>query len=343
MAQGKSRLTLAVTAVRPKLKARIMLSAPSGGGKTWTALTIARELCKGDMTKVMVIDTEKDSALTYVDEFRMENGGSFLHLPWDAPYSPTDLAATMHDAGRNGFDVIIADSLTHFWTKSGGTLDLADARFGGWKTARPAQDEMVDGILGATAHVIVCVRSKVEYTQVYNEKTRKQEVKKLGMAPQQDATLDYEMNISVELDLEHNMSIGKSRTNDIPVGRVYAPGQAAVFAEHYATWLAGGTEVETSTVEALSERLHALPEPVVIRVKALWQERNLPRLPDLNPGQIMRVLGIVDQVEAEWANMAPLAHADGHQTQQTAQTPVPVSVGPDAATEDAMGQYYNHE
>lgn len=336
MTYNKSRLGTAITAVRPKLKARIMLSAPSGGGKTWTALTIARELCKGDMTKVLVIDTEKDSALTYVDEFRMESGGSFMHLPWDAPYSPSDLAATMHDAGRSGYEVIIADSLTHFWTKAGGTLDLADARFGGWKTARPAQEEMVDAILGTTAHVIVCVRSKVEYTQVYNEKTRKQEVKKLGMAPQQDATLDYEMNIAVELDLDHNMFIGKSRTNDIPVGRVYNPGTAAMFAEHYATWLAGGTEVETSTVEALNARIYALPEPVMARVKELWMERNLPKLAELNPGQVIRVLGIIDQVEAEWANMAPLAHPDGHQTQQTAQAPVPAVAGPEAGAE----QYY---
>lgn len=336
MAYNKSRLGTATAAVRPKLKARIMLSAPSGGGKTWTALTIARELCKGDMTKVLVIDTEKDSALTYVDEFRMENGGTFMHLPWDAPYSPSDLAATMHDAGRNGFEAIITDSLTHFWTKSGGTLDLADAKFGGWKTARPAQEEMVDAILGTTAHVIVCVRSKVEYQQVYNEKTRKHEVKKLGMAPQQDATLDYEMNIAVELDLEHNMFIGKSRTNDIPVGRVYAPGQAPVFAGHYAEWLAGGTEVETTTLTALNERLHSLPEPVMERVKQLWMERNLPKLAELNAGQVIRVLGIVDQVEAEWANMAPLAHPDGHQTQQTAQVHVPVAVGPDAGAE----QYY---
>lgn len=337
MAQGKSRLALANQAVRPKLKARIMLSAPSGGGKTWTALTIARELAKGDMTKVMVIDTEKDSALTYVDEFRMPNGGTFMHLPWDPPYSPTDLATTMHEAGRAGYEVIITDSLTHFWTKSGGTLDLADARFGGWKTARPAQEEMVDAILGTTAHVIVCVRSKVEYTQVYNEKTRKQEVKKLGMAPQQDATLDYEMNIAVELDLEHNMFIGKSRTNDIPVGRVYAPGQAPIFAEHYATWLAGGTEVEVPTLEALLARLNALPEPVMNRVKELWVERNLPKLQELNQGQVIRVLGIVDQVEAEWANHAPLAHPDGHASQQTVQTPVTVPAGP----EDGAEQYYS--
>lgn len=321
MSQARSRLTLATAAIRPKLKARIMLSAPSGGGKTWTALTIARELCKGDMTKVMVIDTEKDSALTYVDEFRMESGGTFMHLPWDAPYSPSDLAATMHDAGRAGYECIITDSLTHFWTKAGGTLDLADARFGGWKTARPAQEEMVDAILGTTAHVIVCVRSKVEYTQVYNEKTRKQEVKKLGMAPQQDATLDYEMNIAVELDLEHNMFIGKSRTNDIPVGRVYAPGQAAVFAEHYAEWLAGGTEVDTTTTEALLARLNSLPEPVMMRVKALWVERNLPKIAELNAGQIVRVLGIVDQVEAEWANRAPLAAADDAPAAQTVQHP----------------------
>lgn len=311
-----SRLKLANAAVRPKLKARLMLSGPSGAGKTWTALTIAQALTKGDMSKVLVIDTEKDSALTYADQFP-----GFIHLPWDAPYSPTELAQTMHEAGRDGVEVIITDSLTHFWTKAGGTLDLADARFGGWKTARPAQEEMVDAILGTTAHVIVCVRSKVEYTQVYNEKTRRQEVKKLGMAPQQDGTLDYEMNIAAEMDLEHNLFIGKSRTVDIPVGRVYNPGTAAAFAEHYAEWLAGGTEVETTTIEALNARLMALPAPVVERVKQLWQERNLPRLPDLNPGQVIRVLGIVDQVEAEWANMAPLAAPDGSPAQQAPMAP----------------------
>ena len=49
---------------------------------------------------------------------------------------------------------------------------------------------MVTGILSTASHVIVCVRSKIEYAQeeVVESGRRKQVVKKLGMAPQQDGT-----------------------------------------------------------------------------------------------------------------------------------------------------------
>lgn len=303
-----SRLQLAAPAVRPKLKARMMLSGPSGAGKTDSALTIARSLTTA-FNRILVIDTEKGSALTYADKFRDE-AGPFRHLPWDAPYPPKELAQTMNEAGNDpGIDVIITDSLTHFWTKAGGTLDLADAKFGGWKTARPAQEEMVDAILGTNAHVIVCVRAKVEYTQQYNEKTRRQEVKRLGMAPQQDATLDYEMNIAAELDLDHNIYISKSRSTEIPVGSMFNPGMARVLGDAYADWLAGGTEMEAPTVEALKVRLGGLHPAMAERMRALWTERQLPHIDSMNPQQVLRANGLIDQLEMDAARTAPLAQA----------------------------------
>jgi hypothetical protein len=304
-----SRLKLANEAVRPRLKARMMISGPSGAGKTLTGIEIAKTLTP-DNSRIIVIDTEKDSALTYAD-VTARDGKKFTHLPWDAPYAPRELAQTLNEAGNTGqYDVAVVDSLTHFWTKQGGTLDMADGKFGGWKSARPAQEDMVDAILGTNLHVIVNVRAKIEYAQEFNERTRKQEVRKIGMAPQQDSTLDYEMNVAVEMDLEHNMFISKSRTTDIPVGRTFPPGHGSEFAGLYADWLAGGVEMTSLSLEALKARLVQLTQPVKERMYVLWQERNLPHIDHLNPSQVLRVVGIIEQVEQDFAKHAPLARPD---------------------------------
>lgn len=222
-----SRLGLAIEAVRPAMKGRMMLSGPSGAGKTYTALSIASKL--GD--KTLVIDTEKESALTYADTFQ------FTHLRWEPPFDPRELAKTLTDC--DGFDVVIVDSLSHFWQKQGGTLDIADGRFTGWKDARPVQEEMVEAILSCPAHVVLCVRSKQKHTQEQDERG-KHVVRKLGVGTIQDDTLDYEMNVACEMDLEHNLTVAKSRTTALPVGRLYRPQQVDDMASTYAVWLASG-------------------------------------------------------------------------------------------------------
>lgn len=315
-----SRLALANTAVRPKIFARMMLSGPAGSGKTDSALTIAKELARGDMSKVIVIDTEKDSALTYADRFP-----GFAHLPWDPPFSPSELGKTVIEAANQPqHEVVIVDSLTHFWKKKGGTMDIADGKFGGWKTARPVQEDMVDALLGAQAHVIVCVRSKIEYAQMEDERRPgRQKVMKMGMAPQQDGDLEYEMNIAVEMDMEHMMYVGKSRTTEIPVGRVYHPGQAAELGATYADWLAGGTEISTLSLEALQTRLGQLHPAVDQRMRVLWTERGLPNIAQLTPAQILRVVGLIEQAEADFGAQAPQATAYAPQAQAPANHPAP--------------------
>ncbi|WIC89100.1 AAA-ATPase [Arthrobacter phage Ottawa] len=320
-----SRLLLANTATRPKMHARCMLSGPPGAGKTDTALTIARELAKGDLSKVLVIDTEKDSALTYADRFP-----GFRHLPWDPPYAPSELGTTVIEASKQPeTEVIIVDSLTHFWRKRGGTMDIAGGKFGGWKAARPIQEEMVDALLGAQSHVIVCVRSKVEYAQMEDEQRRgRQKVVKMGMEPQQDGDLEYEMNIAIELDMEHAMYVGKSRTTDIPVGRVYAPGQAAEFGAHYTDWLAGGTEISALSLEALQTTLGQLHPEVTQRMRVLWTERGLPNINQLNPAQINRVVGLIEQAQADFAGQQPQSPMQAPQAAAPAQQPTPQAYAP---------------
>lgn len=301
-----SRLSMATPAVRPKLLGRVMISGPSGAGKTYSALTIARDLVNGDMSKVTVIDTERESALTYADEF-----GKFNHLPWDPPYNPTELGETILEAGlQHPGGVVIVDSLTHFWSKEGGTMTIADGKFGGWNVARPAQEQMVNGILGSKAHTIVCVRSKVSYAQEDDpNRPGRTKIVRLGMAPQQDATLDYEMNVALELDLEHNLYVSKSRAKDIPVNRQYVPGRVADFAADYMNWLEGGTELDALSVEALKTRIASTGAAVQAELKSKWVERHFPKIDLLSPPQILRVSSIIDQIEADLSK-APVS-ADG--------------------------------
>jgi hypothetical protein len=263
-----SRLANAKPAVRPSLKARLMLSGPAGSGKTYSALEIAAVL--GDRT--LVIDTEKESALTYADDF------TFTHLPWVEPFEPRELAQVLVEASAD-YDTIITDSFSHFWTGAGGTLDIADGRFGGWKTARPAQGDVVNGILSAGCHIIVCVRSKMEYAQeeVVEGGRKKQTVKKLGMAPQQDGTLEYELNLAAEIDIDHRISISKSRTTAVPVGRTFTAGHARDLGEVYSGWLSSGepfapldvqAEIDTARRALNAEQKHELWKS--------WQANGLP-------------------------------------------------------------------
>jgi len=89
------------------------------------------------------------------------------------------------------------------------------------------------------AHVLLCVRSKMAYAVGENSRG-KQEVSKIGLAPQQDEDLVYEMNVALDIDLEHRITVTKSRTPAVPVGRMYPAGHEKKAAEDYADWLAGG-------------------------------------------------------------------------------------------------------
>lgn len=114
-----SRLGQARQATRRQLKARVAFDGPSGSGKTWTSLEWATVLADGG--RILVIDTEHGSASLYSDVF------TFEVITWAPPYDPGELADTIREAGAAGFDVIVVDSLSHFWEGEGGTLDIVDA------------------------------------------------------------------------------------------------------------------------------------------------------------------------------------------------------------------------
>lgn len=265
MAPNPSRLNLARAAIRPAMHGKMLLGGPSGAGKTLSGLTIA-EVLVGPGGKILWIDTEKESALTYADLF------TFEHLRWYPPFDPRELAATLMEAGRT-YDCVGIDSFTHFWRKAGGTLDIAGGQFTGWKDARPAQEDVTEAILEADCHVIACCRSKMEHVQE-QDGSGKWQVRKLGMAPQQDDDFEYEVNVALEMDMQHVLAVSKSRTNAVPVGRLFTAGHAAEFAKAWKDWLEGGEAVaDRGAVDTMVAALNGVADKGErVKAKQMFKE-----------------------------------------------------------------------
>jgi len=284
-----SRARLVRPAVRRPTLARLALSGPSGSGKTWTALSVAEVLAPGG--RVVVIDTERGdnaqgAAELYADTF------AFQVLEWPAPYDPRDLALTLDDLSHQPEavrpDVVIIDSASHFWRGQGGTLDIAGGKFGGWRSATPAQDDLVGAILRAGYHVLVCLRARQDYA-VEEEPGGKQKVVKLGLAPVQRDDLEYEFQVVVQLDMDHRIDVGKTRAQPL-AGGSWTAGQQGAFAALYRDWLASGTSTASmADVEALRQ---------VLRTAELgpqWQAAGWPKADRLDADQVGAAWGWLGQ------------------------------------------------
>lgn len=277
-------MSLFQPAVKEKLKARVAIDGPTGSGKTYTALMWARILA-GD-SPVGVIDTENRSAAYYAPApgttvQRLNPWDApyeFGHMPWSPPYDPNKLARTIEAAadelGENG--VLVIDSLSHFWEGEGGTLDVVDGAgqraqgntFAGWKVGTPMQRNLVDTIIHAPFHVIVTMRSKMEWVIEQVEKNGRtfNTPKKVGLAPVQRQGIEYEFTLVADMDLEHRLAVTKSRCN-VVADVVAMPGRAHEPAQAFASWLSSGVErIAATAAQALVGRMDAVDDPEARRL-----------------------------------------------------------------------------
>ena len=194
-------------ATRKQVKLRLNISAPSGAGKTYSALRMAKGLVS-DWEKIAVIDTENGSASLY------SNLGDFSVIDMQPPFQPEKYIEAINLCVEAGIECIIIDSSSHEWT----TLleeneKLAHAMFRGntwaaWSKTTPRHDKFVNTVLHANAHVITCTRSKTETIQEGGK------VKKVGMKDLQREGWEYELTISLNIDRDTHLAIpSKDRTN----------------------------------------------------------------------------------------------------------------------------------
>lgn len=212
-------------ATRKQLKLRMAICGPTGAGKTRSALRIAAALGQ----RIAVIDTENRSASVYVGKPDVPDF-DVLELDTLAPRNYVDAIA---DAEREGFDVVIVDSLSHAWQSKDGALAMADRAakrsqsgnsFTAWRDVTPEHEALVDKLLRCQAHLIVTMRSKMEY--VLEEDARgKKTPRKVGMAPIQRSGMEYEFHITCDMDVDHNLMVSKTRFDSLDQVVVNRPGR----------------------------------------------------------------------------------------------------------------------
>jgi len=251
-------------ATKEQSRLRLSIAGPAGSGKTFTALKIATEMATISGGKIAVIDTERGSASKYSDLFEFD----VLNLD---DFHPDNYVEAMKAAERAGYEFLIIDSTTHEWNGKNGILELHEAAvqksrsknsYTAWAEVTPLHQKFVDAILGSKCHVIASVRSKSDYVQDKNEQG-KTEIRKVGMASIQREGMDYEYDVMIEMDLNHNGVVMKTRCNALD-GKVFKrPG--ADLAQILNAWLSDGVEpapkptapaVDPAYEEARGEIIH---------------------------------------------------------------------------------------
>jgi hypothetical protein len=233
-------------ATRKKAKIRLGLSAVSGGGKTYSALQVAKGIC-GDWSKVAIIDSENSSADLYA------HLGGFNVLPLTAPFPPEKYIDAIKACEKAGMEVIIVDSITHEWDGRGGCLEIVEAlggRYQDWAKVTPRHQAFIDAITQSPVHIITTVRRKQDY-EMMKEPNGKIKVEKAGLREITREGFEYELTINLEMDIRHNATASKDRTGLFMGKPAFVPGEKT--GEIIAQWCDQGEEVSLVQAAAGSE------------------------------------------------------------------------------------------
>lgn len=309
-------------ATKTQARLRLAVSGPSGAGKTFTSLRIA----KGLGGKVAVIDSERGSASKYADEFSFD----VLELQ---SFHPQRYVEAIKAAEAEGYDVLVIDSLSHAWAGKDGALEQVDRagdrnkgnKFAGWKDVTPMQNALVDAMLQSRCHVIATMRSKSEW--VIEEDSRGKKVpRKIGMAPVQRDQIEYEFDVFGEMD-GAKLVITKTRCRPLRDAVINEPGEE--LAATLKAWLsdgapapvvhAGGSDEATieAAFKARAKRIYegALANGVAKDEFPSWVERHL------GTATPSKAWTVEDMERLEEANRAAAALAKSEQSRGRVTSP----------------------
>lgn len=196
-------------ATRKKAKLKIGLSWPSGSGKTMSALKIACWLASS-WDKICLIDTENGSweLYSHLGEYNV------IQL---SIFNPSSYIEAIEMAQKAGMEVVIIDSITHEWKfileKVDSITQASNSKnsYTAWWQATPQHDKFIQAILQSPCHIITTVRSKQDYDMGKNE-YGKTTVTKVGMKAETREGFEYELTLSLDIDIKHNATASKDRT-----------------------------------------------------------------------------------------------------------------------------------
>lgn len=197
-------------AERKQAKLRIGLSAPSGAGKTYSALLLASGIASS-WDKIALIDTESGSGELYA------HLGDYNVIQLEAPFSPERYIEAITAAEDAGMEVIIIDSTSHEWEGKGGCLEInesiAQSKFRGntwsaWSETTPRHQKFIQAIITSKCHIITATRNKIDTVMTEDKK-----VKKVGTKEIQREGFEYELTVNFNIDRDtHKVIASKDRT-----------------------------------------------------------------------------------------------------------------------------------
>lgn len=216
-------------AVRYQRKLRVGAGGPTGSGKTLTCLKAASYIAKQIGGRVGVIDTENFSSSVYADEYDFD----VCELTTFAPDNYIEAISEFErEAKKTGVPyVLIVDSLSHAWMGKGGSLEQVDKKvlggadsFTAWRTITPQHNRLVEKLINYDGHLFLTMRSKMEHAIEKDERTNKNKVVKLGMAPIMRDGIEYEVDVYFEIDQDHTLTVTKTRFTSLDGYQVHKAG-----------------------------------------------------------------------------------------------------------------------
>jgi len=283
-------------AQRENLYLRCALFGPSGSGKTMTALSIAKGIAKKMNVPVAVIDSEARSASKYADRFQFDVDN--LEKKTVEHY-----IASMNEAAKSGYKVLVIDSLSHAWRELTEEVDkITQASTSknsvlSWAKVNPKQKRLINAILNYPGHLIVTMRSKTEWVLGKGE-NGKIAPEKLGLAPEQGKGIEYEFDMLCEINQAHQATVTKDRTGKFQDEVIEKPGED--FGVALYEWLAGSKEeIPTAPVAKLSEKPQKEAKPQQVKSKTVKPSSSddSPALKEQGDVVINEIAGIITAVK----------------------------------------------
>ena len=242
-------------ATKKNARLRLALCGPAGSGKTYTLLKLATEMGG----RIAAVDTERGSMGLYSDEFDFD---SFEPETYDPQFAIDAISS----AAAQKYNVIIIDSLSHFWQGIGGELEKVDQAakklqgnsWAAWKSVTPIHNRLVDTMTSAPIHVLASMRSKTEWVTEKNERTGKTEPRRVGLAPIMRDQIEFEFGIFAEMNQDNEMIIMKTRCKALTGGVYMKPGKEV--ADIVKSWLTDGGDEAQATDKPDSPSAQATPQ-----------------------------------------------------------------------------------
>ena len=278
-------------AQRAEVPLLVGLMGPSGGGKTFSALRLARGIQEVTGGDIFGIDTEARRMLHYADHFK------FRHMAFGAPFGSEDYLAAIEHAVAKGGRVVIVDSMSHEHEGEGGLLDAHDkelTRMAGqdhrkresmnmlaWAKPKAARQRLLNRLLQMDANFILCFPAKDTVKPVkVNNKT---EIVPQGWMPIGGRDFVYDLTVSALL---------LPGANGVPTWRSEFPGERAMtklpeqfrglFAEtraldegigrELATWAKGGAVAAAATSQRPASKLATVAAEKADQGRAVFEE-----------------------------------------------------------------------